>query len=85
MAAVTALEELRAAMDEVDRELQRLVARRRALSRQIQEVRLRNGGDRHDPDRERQVVASYVAALGPDAAALAEALLRLCRGPLGSS
>jgi len=82
VATVTALEELRAAMDEVDRELQRLAAQRRALSQQIQEVRLRNGGDRHDLDRERQVVASYVEALGPDAASLAEALLRLCRGPL---
>ncbi|HEX9344026.1 MAG TPA: chorismate mutase [Actinomycetota bacterium] len=82
---MTALEELRAAMDEVDRELQHLAARRRALSQQIQAVRLRDGGDRHDLDREQQVVASYLEALGPDAAALAEALLRLCRGPLASS
>jgi len=85
VAAVTALEELRAAMDEVDRELQHLVARRRALSERIQEVRLRDGGDRHDLNRERRVVASYVEALGPDAVALAEALLRLCRGPLAST
>lgn len=77
------LEELRAGIDQVDRELQRLVARRRELSNRIQALRLGGGGGRYDPSREDQVVASYIAALGPDGADLAGAVLRLCRGPAG--
>ena len=77
------LEELRAGVDRVDRELQRLVARRRELSAQIQGLRLGRGGGRYDVTREEQVVASYVAALGPDGAELAEVVLRICRGPAG--
>jgi chorismate mutase len=76
------LAELRAAVDRLDRDIQRLAARRRELSQAIQELRLDRGGTRHDPAREAQVVGAYVAALGPDAASLAEALLRLCRGPV---
>ncbi len=76
------VEELRAGLDQVDREIQRLVARRRGLSSQIQSRRLRDGGARHDLIREEQVVASYAAALGSDGADLASALLRLCRGPM---
>jgi chorismate mutase len=75
------LERLRAGVDQVDRELQRLVARRRELSNRIQALRLGRGGGRYDATREEQVVASYVAALGPEGADLADAVLRLCRGP----
>lgn len=75
------VEELRAGIDQVDQELQRLVARRRELSNRIQALRQGGGGGRYDARREEQVVASYVAALGPDGADLAGAVLRLCRGP----
>jgi chorismate mutase len=75
------VEELRAGVDRVDRELQELVARRRELSNRIQALRLDRGGGRYDAIREEQVVASYVAALGPEGADLAGAVLRLCRGP----
>jgi len=77
------VEELRAAVDQVDRELQRLVARRRELSNRIQALRLGRGGERYDATREEQVVASYVAALGPEGADLAAAVLRVCRGQAG--
>jgi chorismate mutase len=77
------VERLRAGIDEVDAELQRLAARRRELSNQIQSRRMRGGGARYDADREQRVVASYVAVLGPDAADFAEAVLRFCRGPAG--
>ena len=77
------VEELRAAVDQVDRELQRLVARRRELSNRIQALRLGRGGERYDATREEQVVASYVAALGPEGADLAGAVLRVCRGQAG--
>jgi chorismate mutase len=77
------LEELRAGVDQVDREVQRLVARRRELSNRIQALRLGRGGGRYDASREEQVVASYVAALGPGGADLATAVLGLCRGPAG--
>jgi chorismate mutase len=77
------VEQLRAGVDQVDRDLQRLVARRRELSNRIQALRLGRGGGRYDATREEQVVASYVAALGPEGADLADAVLRLCRGPAG--
>jgi chorismate mutase len=77
------VERLRAGIDQVDGELQRLAARRRELSNQIQSMRVGEGGIRYDADREEQVVASYVAALGPDGADLGEAVLRVCRGPAG--
>jgi chorismate mutase len=81
-AAMTALEDLRAGVDQVDREIQRLVGRRRELSAQIQSLRLGRGGARHDLAREELVVAAYVGALGPEGAGLAGAVLRLCRGPV---
>ena len=77
------VERLRAGIDQVDAELQGLAARRRELSNQIQSLRLGGGGVRYDADREERVVASYVTALGPEGADLAEAVLRLCRGPAG--
>ncbi len=77
------VEELRAGVDQVDRELQRLVVLRRELSNRIQALRLDRGGGRYDTTREEQVIASYVAALGPEGADLAGAVLRLCRGQAG--
>jgi chorismate mutase len=77
------VEALRAGVDELDRELQALVVRRRELSNRIQALRLGRGGGRYDAGREQEVVDSYVEALGPDGADLAEAVLRLCRGPVG--
>ena len=77
------VQRLRAGIDQVDGELQRLAARRRELSNQIQSLRLGGGGIRYDADREDRVVTSYVATLGPEGADLAEAVLRLCRGPVG--
>jgi chorismate mutase len=81
-AAMTALEDLRAGVDQVDREIQRLVGRRRELSVQIQSLRLRRGGARQDLVREELVVAAYERELGPEGAELAGAVLRLCRGPV---
>jgi chorismate mutase len=78
---MSAVEDLRTGVDELDRDIQRLVARRRDLSMKIQSLRLRGGGARHDLNREERVVASYVGTLGPEGAELAEAVLRLCRGP----
>jgi chorismate mutase len=77
------VEELRASVDQLDQDLQALVARRRELSHRIQTLRLDRGGGRVDTDREQVVVDAYVAALGPEGAGLAEAVLRVCRGPVG--
>jgi chorismate mutase len=77
------LDALRAGVDQLDRDLQALVARRRELSNRIQALRLGRGGDRYDAGREQEVIDAYVAALGPEGAALAEAVLRVCRGPVG--
>ncbi len=78
------VDELRAGVDQVDLEIQRLVRRRRELSLRIQSLRLRDGGGRYDLTREELVVAAYASALGPRGADLAEAVLQVCRGPVTS-
>lgn len=74
--------ELRSQIDEVDRAILDLLQRRLSLSRQVQATRVAAGGVRVELARERQVVSTYRASLGPQGTVLASALLRTCRGPL---
>ena len=71
---------LREQIDEVDREILALLGRRQALSRRVQETRVAAGGVRIELNRERQILATYGAALGSHGVALATAVLRTCRG-----
>lgn len=70
----------RAELDRIDAELLELIARRRALSRTIQQLRVAAGGPRIQHSRERQILARYRDALGPEGSRLALAVLELCRG-----
>ena len=71
---------LREQIDALDAALIRIVAERARVSRRIQSTRMNAGGTRVELGRERTVRNSYRDGLGPDGAALAEAVLQVCRG-----
>jgi chorismate mutase len=71
---------LRTQIDALDDAIARLVAERVRVSRRIQSARLNAGGTRVELGRERLVLARYRKALGAEGAALADAVLRYCRG-----
>jgi monofunctional chorismate mutase len=71
---------LRAQIDALDAALIRIVAERTRVSRRIQTARMNAGGTRVELGRERTVRATYRDGLGEDGAALAEAVLQVCRG-----
>lgn len=70
----------RAELDRLDAELIDLIAQRRVVSRTIQQLRVASGGPRIQHGRERQILARYRDALGPEGSKLALAVLELCRG-----
>jgi chorismate mutase len=74
--------ELRTAIDACDAEIIELVQRRLAISREIGALRTASGGTRLSLSREKQVLARFQDALGPDGAALGMMLLRQGRGRL---
>lgn len=71
---------LRGQIDALDAALIRIVAERTRVSRRIQAARMNAGGTRVELGRERTVRNSYRDGLGEDGAALAEAILQVCRG-----
>jgi chorismate mutase len=74
--------ELRKEIDELDREILRLVKRRAEVSQTIGAARMAAGGPRIVVNREMDVVARY-RELGPAGRTLAMALLDMGRGRLG--
>ena len=74
------IDELRAQIDSIDEQIARIVADRAAVSRRIQAARITAGGTRFELSRERVVLDHYRSELGHDGPALAEAILRICRG-----
>jgi chorismate mutase len=74
--------QLRVAIDACDAEIIELVQRRLAISQEIGALRTASGGTRLSLSREKQVLARFQDALGPDGAALGMMLLRQGRGRL---
>ena len=74
--------ELRSSIDACDAEIIELVQRRLAISREIGALRAASGGTRLSLSREKQVLARFQEALGPDGAALGMMPLRQGRGRL---
>ena len=74
--------ELRTSIDACDAAIIELVQRRLAISREIGAIRAASGGTRLSLTREKQVLARFQEALGPDGAALGMMLLRQGRGRL---
>jgi chorismate mutase len=79
-AAQTDIDTLRNQIDALDTAIARLVGERAQLSRRIQTARMNAGGTRVELGRERDILAHYRAVLGADGSALADAVLRVCRG-----
>ena len=71
---------LRGQIDALDTAIARLVAERAQLSRHIQAARMDAGGSRVELGRERAILSRYRSRLGSEGVALAEAVLRVCRG-----
>jgi len=71
---------LRAQIDALDEAIVRLVAERAKLSTRIQSARMNAGGTRVELGRERVILDTYRAALGPHGPALADSVLQVCRG-----
>ena len=71
---------LRAQIDALDEAITRLVSERAKLSARIQATRMNSGGTRVELGRERVILETYRAALGPNGPALADAVLQVCRG-----
>ena len=71
---------MRGQIDALDTAIARLVTERAHLSRRIQTARLNAGGTRVELGRERAILSHYRSKLGSEGAALADAVLRICRG-----
>ncbi|HVA60992.1 MAG TPA: chorismate mutase [Mycobacteriales bacterium] len=80
---VPSVEAGRALIDEVDRDIQRLLAHRAQISRAIQALRVAAGEPRVQHQRENEVIAGYRRALGRPGVAVALAALGYCRGDAG--
>jgi chorismate mutase len=79
---ITSIDDGRQAIDDIDAALRTLVAARRDVSRQIQELRSANGGPRIQHGRENEIIAAWAEQLGPGGVDIALAVLTLCRGSL---
>ncbi len=78
--ATDVIEDLRAEIDRLDNEIAQLVAERARVSVRVQAARVHAGGTRIELGRERVIFEHYRSTLGHDGPALAEAVLRICRG-----
>lgn len=78
--AAEAIPVLRAQIDALDEAIVRLVAERAKLSARVQAARMNIGGTRVELGRERVILETYRAALGPNGPALADSVLQVCRG-----
>jgi chorismate mutase len=76
------IDELRQEIDDLDKELLRLVQRRAEVSKIIGAARMAAGGTRIVHNREIDVLNRY-KELGPDGKDLAMVLLKLGRGAMG--
>jgi chorismate mutase len=71
---------LRGQIDSLDAAIVRLVAERARLSARIQTARMNAGGTRVELGRERVILDTYRAGLGPHGSQLADSVLQVCRG-----
>lgn len=74
------IDTLRCQIDALDAAISRLVNERAQLSRRIQSARMNAGGTRVELGRERAIIDHYRTTLGSAGSALADAVLRVCRG-----
>jgi chorismate mutase len=77
---VISLVEDRRRIDDLDRALIDTLRQRMLVSQRIQNSRVSAGGTRIDEDRETAILGRYRDAFGDSGPALADAVLRICRG-----
>ena len=77
---VTSVADGRALLEDIDDRLMQLIAERRAVSRQVQELRIADGGSRVEHSRENAVIRRWSETLGDTGPELALAVLAHCRG-----
>lgn len=69
-------------LDDIDSRLMQLLGERRAVSRQVQALRVQDGGSRVEHSRENAIIRRWAETLGDGGAELALAVLAHCRGRL---
>jgi chorismate mutase len=72
----------RALLDDIDAQLMHLLSERRAVSKQVQHLRVQDGGSRVEHSRENAIIRRWAETLGDGGADLALAVLAHCRGRL---
>ena len=80
--AVASVDDGRTMLDDIDSRLMSLLAERRAVSRQVQALRVQSGGSRVEHSRENAIIRRWAETLGDGGADLALAVLAHCRGRL---
>jgi chorismate mutase len=78
--AITSVATGRERLDEIDSRLLELLAERRQVSREVQQLRIDAGGSRVEHSRENAIIRRWVDVLGDSGADLALAVLAHCRG-----
>ena len=79
---VTSVDDGRALLDDIDSRLMQLLSERRAVSKQVQQLRVQSGGSRVEHSRENAIIRRWADSLGDSGADLALAVLAHCRGRL---
>jgi chorismate mutase len=80
--SVTSVDDGRALLDDLDSRLMQLLSERRAVSKQVQQLRVQSGGSRVEHSRENAIIRRWADSLGDSGADLALAVLAHCRGRL---
>lgn len=80
--AVASVDDGRAMLDDIDSRLMSLLSERRAVSKQVQALRVQSGGSRVEHSRENAIIRRWAESLGDGGADLALAVLAHCRGRL---
>ena len=78
--AVSNVDDGRALLDDIDSRLMHLLSERRAVSKQVQQLRVQDGGSRVEHSRENAIIRRWAETLGDGGAELALAVLAHCRG-----
>ena len=78
--AVSSVDDGRAMLDDIDARLMHLLSERRAVSKQVQALRVQSGGSRVEHSRENAIIGRWAETLGDGGADLALAVLAHCRG-----
>jgi len=66
--------------DDIDSRLMQLLSERRVVSKQVQQLRVQDGGSRVEHSRENAIIRRWADTLGDGGAELALAVLAHCRG-----